>query len=81
MPTARDSRASATTLAGDWGLISMRAKADPLRDFAALALARGGVQNFVFLILLGIVELCFKVNHKLTHGLFPVLDRHSFIAG
>ena len=37
---------------------------------------RGGVQNFVFLILLGIVELCFKVNHKLTHGLFPVLNRH-----
>ena len=43
---------------------------------ALLPLGKGGVQNFVFLILLGIVELCFKVNHKLTHGLFPVLNRH-----
>ncbi len=29
-----------------------------------------------FLNLLGVVELCFKANHKLTHGLLPVLNGH-----
>jgi len=29
-----------------------------------------------FLIVLGVVELCVKANHKLTHGLLPVLNRH-----
>ena len=40
--------------------------------------ARGPVLNFVFLDLLsGGVELFVKANHKLTHRLFPVLDRHG----
>ena len=29
-----------------------------------------------FSIFLGVVELLLKTDHKLTHGLFPILDRH-----
>ena len=38
--------------------------------------AQEAVPDLCFSIFLGVVELLFKTDHKLTHGLFPILDRH-----